>query len=142
MDNELTRREFLQVSGGAGLATVAGARLSWGLTSEERGTLLAVVRTVFRHDHVGDDVYSRAVSAIEDRCRDDPTVLRDVTGGVAALDRLSAGRFAGAPDQTRSELLRSRMDTPFFRTVYGEALESLYGSPDMWRMFIAPPRRA
>jgi hypothetical protein len=134
VDNELTRREFLEISAAAGLAAL-NARPSAELTSEERRTLLAVVRTLFPHDHIGDGPYLRVVDAIQKRCHGDAAAFKAVTGGTAALESASGARFATANDRTRTELLKLERDSLFFRVVYREALQGLYGSRDSWSLF-------
>lgn len=141
MDYELTRREFLEVSAtAAGMAPFAELRLGRELTAEERATLLTIVRTIFPHDQVGDAPYIKAVAAIEKRCRADSIAFRDVTEGAAALFRASGGHFSTVGDRTRVSLLKAREDSSFFRVVYCEALESLYGSTDMLSLFTATGR--
>lgn len=131
MDYELNRREFLEVSAAASLAGLVEIRIGHELTAEERRTLLAVVRTLFPRG--GDDQgYFRAARAIEWRCTSDATAYKVVTDGLGSLDRAFGGGFEGAGERSRIRLLKAAEDTPFFRLVYAETLESLYGSPEAW----------
>ena len=138
MDLELTRREFLKLSVVVGFEVAVGPIPCRDLTVEERHTLLQVVRTLFPHESVGNGPYAAAVRAIEDRCSRDPAALEAITDGVAIFDRWRAGLPASASRTRRLRLLESAKGSQFFDVVYSEALESLYGSPRVWRLFVRP----
>lgn len=134
---ELTRREFLTVNFGAALAvlTASSADLKMpGLSSEEAHTLLAVTRTLFpsmADDEMG---YVRAVLAIKERCSCEVETFDSLKTTLASLDRTSGGRFEQANERTRVTALKKFENTDFFHIVYIEALDSLYGSPELWLM--------
>ena len=50
-----------------------------------------------------------AVTAIEERCRNDDEAFNQVTGGVAVLERWSKGRFAAARASARDSRVRIRL---------------------------------
>jgi hypothetical protein len=137
MSTEMSRREFLLLSLVGGLIILLKARAGYVLTHKERRTLLAVTRTVFPHPEADNQVYVRAVAAIDGRCQHNPTVLSAVRSGITSLERSCGGDFANARELTRVGLLKERVNTPFFHFVYRETLESLYGSRHAWALFTA-----
>ena len=136
MDYDLTRREFLEVSAAAaGLVAFSEQRSRVDLVPEETRTLHAMIRTLFRHPRAEDERYARATTLIAERCRIDATVFGEVTRGIHMLERQGTHGFAAASDHERVAILSRSKDGAFFRVVYAEALEALYGAPEAWRLF-------
>jgi len=134
MSFELTRREFVLVNMSVGLTALLHLPCRLALTPRERDTLFTVGRTLFPHDNA-EAAYQRAVNAVEQRCLADPETFYAVTRGVSRLDAAAVGGFATADRQTRVAVLRPMMRTRFFRVVYAETLDSLYGRPEVWQIF-------
>ncbi len=134
MPPDLSRREFLEVSAAAGLTALTVPVSARVLTREQRSTLLSTARTVFPHRGVSDEPYLRAVAHVEQQCRCDFRIFHGVKTGVERLEWLSGWDFAGLPESTRVRLLKRVEHTSFFRVLYREILEGLYGSPESWRL--------
>jgi len=133
---EITRREFLLVNVAAGLAALTSplfsAVLGPELNAEQRSTLLLIAKTLFPHEHADEKLYFNAVNAIEMRCRADSRVSRIVTSGIAMVSAACESRS----DRNKcAEVLRKMESSDFFRIVYAETLENVYGSPDVWSVF-------
>ena len=96
--------------------------------------LLSIARTLFPHLGVDDQPYLRAVAYVELRCRCDFIVFHDVKTGLDRLHWLSASEFTAMAESAQVAVLRRLQHTSFFRVVYRELLEGLYGSPDSWRL--------
>jgi hypothetical protein len=129
---DLTRRQFL-ISVATGVTVMPA--VGWPFLdqfvmfrSEEAQTLLAMAKTLFPHPRIGDSDYMRAVAAIYLRCDADETVSDSVRSGLAVL----GPRFASATEPVRVAVLKRMEGTWFFRVVYVETLESLYGSAGIW----------
>ena len=137
---EVTRREFLLVNAAAGMAaalspTVFGAFLGPELSAEQRNTLLLIAKTLFPHEEADDKLYLDAVKAIEMRCRTDTKISRIVTSGIAEVSAACGGR-AGTTDRNKcAQLLKAMESSDFFRLVYAESLEHVYGSSETWTIF-------
>jgi hypothetical protein len=104
------------------------------LNSAERATLLAVVHDLFPHPRATQELYRRATDAIAARCRRDPRAMDDVIRGAAILERNCPGTFPEASPGRRIALLAAATKGGFFHTVYGEAVEVMYGSREAWRL--------
>lgn len=135
LDVDLTRREFLEIST-AVVAAFAELRIRTEVSAKERATLVAVVRDLFSHPGSGEATYAQAATVIIDRCRRDAMARVEVTQGLTILNRCCAGRYATASDRRRFAALTMLRDGGFFRTVYGEALEAVYGRRDAWRLYV------
>ena len=135
MDYELNRREFLEVTAAVGFLTFAEPRAARALSAEENRALLACVRTLFQHERIKDEPYARVVENISNKARRSSEHFHDLVQGLANLDRASGGDFAKSPKTTRIALLQAQQNAWFFQAVYREALETLYGSNETWRMF-------
>ena len=136
IDFRLTRRVFLEIMAGIYTITPVGRlHRRFDLRKARRVTLLAVLRDLFPHRGATDDAYARATAAITARCQREPKAFEDVVQGLGALERNCAGRFAEASHGRRLALLTMLRDGPFFHTMYGEALEAMYGSREAWLLF-------
>ena len=132
---EPTRREFLLLNLSAGLAVLLEPGLGQPLSQAERRTLLGIARTLFPHSNAHDNLYAGAIDALETRCRCDATTLDIVRRGTNLLESATGGHFSESTSHTRTRLLKTLEERPFFRIVYAEMLQSLYGSPTMWLLF-------
>ena len=134
---DLTRREFL-ISMGAG-PTLA-APYGWipggldGFQMRELQTLLVVARTLFPHSALDATHYVRVVEAICRCCERNASAMKCVSEGLTTL-RSYAASFDTASEATRIEILKTMEMTDFFRVLYTQALENLYGDPGIWDVF-------
>ena len=130
----LARREFLKGSGvlmgtlalGSVLATLAPSRV-WAaelknLSTAQGKTLMAMGRTLFPHKKLPDAVYALMAKDLDGKA-DAQVLLKD---GIAALDLAAGGSFVRANPAKRLEIVKAIEGTPFFNTVRGQCVTSLY----------------
>ena len=130
----LARREFLKGSGllmgtlatGSVLATLAPSRV-WAaelknLSTDQGKTLMAMGRTLFPHKKLPDAVYALLAKDLDGKA-DAQAMLKD---GIAALDQAAGGSFVRAKPAKRLEVVKAIEGTPFFNTVRGQCVTSLY----------------
>ena len=136
----LTRREFLKGTGILGgtlaasslLAALAPSRV-WALelktlTSAQGDALLQMGKVLYPHKGLPDAVYALLVQDLDGAAGKDPKVAQSLVDGVAALDKAAGGSFAGATDAKKLEAVKSLEGTPFFGTVRGQCITSLYNN--------------
>lgn len=135
------RRDILKIGGGAALLPFASvvelagpiqraqaAALAVDLKSLDHAQamlLLSVARTLFPHDFLPDEQYSKIVLAIDAKAAADDTVAMTVKKALAAFPN----DFTAMADAKREEHLRTLQGSPFFRLVYEETIAGLYGDP-------------
>jgi hypothetical protein len=141
----LARREFLQGSGillgtlaaGSALAVLAPST-AWALelkslSTAEGQTLLAMGRTLFPHRKLPDAVYAILVKDLDAKA-DVLPVLRD---GIASLDHDcgGTGAFVKATPARRLLAVQAIEGRPFFNTVRGQCVTSLYDNDMAFAVF-------
>jgi hypothetical protein len=134
----LTRREFLK---GAGILTgtlAASSILSalapshvWALelktlASAQGDALLQMGKVLYPHKGLPDAVYALLAKDLDGAAGKDPKTAQMLGEGVAALDKAAGGSFATASDAKKLEAVKSLQGTPFFNTVRGQCITSLY----------------
>jgi len=85
--------------------------------------LLSVARTVFPHDFLPDEQYTKIVVVIDAKATADNAVAMRVKEALAALPN----DFTAMEEAKREEYLRTLEGSPFFRLVYEETIAGLYG---------------
>ncbi len=146
LDLPLVRREFLKGSGvlmgaiatGSVLATLAPSPV-WALelkqlTAPEGKTLMALGRVLYPHKKLPDAVYALLAKDLDGNAAAVP-VLRD---GIAALDKAAGGNFVKATAATKLRLVKAIEGTPFFNTVRGQCITSLYNNDMAFAVFGYP----
>jgi hypothetical protein len=144
----INRRQFMQTSGAAaaGVAAVAsGAVLiapdgAWAMSlstldAHEAATLLVMSRQIFPHPDLGDMYYAKVVSDLDQKAKADAAVAAELKGGVAALDKAMGIAWSDLSWGNQLAVLTTMENTPFFQTVRGAALVSIYNNPLVWRHF-------
>ena len=140
----LARREFLKGSGilmgtiasGSILATLAPSPV-WAvelktLSKAEGQTLMAMGRTLYPHKKLPDAVYALLVKDLDGKA--DPALR----AGIKALDEAAGGNFAKAPAAKRLQVVKAIEGTPFFSTVRGQCVTSLYDNDMAYAVFGYP----
>ena len=135
MTDDITRREFLARNIAAGTLLMAHTRLDQRLTAREQRTLLAVARSMFPHQDAPPGAYARAIALVDRRCQIDSAYFRTVVSGLASLEWSCAGQFCLVGDRARIQLLSVVENTGFFRLVYRQLLDGLYGNAAIWSLF-------
>ena len=150
LDLPLARREFLKGSGilmGTIAATSVLAALApspvWALelkqlSKAEGQTLMAMGRVLYPHQKLPDAVYAllaKDLDAKADASAETSALLRD---GIGALDRAAGGRFVKASAAKKLSVVKAIEGTPFFNTVRGQCVTSLYDNDMAYAVFGYP----
>lgn len=133
----LNRRELLRgaamlvgtIAAGSVLAELAPTRV-WALelahlSTQEGTTLVAFGKVLYPHNKLDTAVYALLAKDLDAKAAD-PTVAAQLTQGTAALDAAAGGNFAAASDEVKLKAVKSLEGTPFFATVRGQCITSLY----------------
>lgn len=136
---DVTRREFVLVNVSASLGALIQTRFGQELSDGERKTLLVIAVTLFPSKGVNTSVYERAVDSVDRRCGTDVKKFDAITSGVAALEWTCGGKFTTCSPRTRFLALQEIESSQFFRLVYRELLEALYGPQDTWSLLVGSP---
>ncbi len=144
VDLPLARREFLKGSGiligtiatGSVLAALAPSPV-WAvelknLSKAEGETLMAMGRTLYPHKKLPDAVYALLAKDLDGKADD------ALHSGIKALDKAAGGSFVKANAATRLKLVKAIEGTPFFNTVRGQCVTSLYDNDMAFAVFGYP----
>ena len=147
---QLTRRSLLQKSGvlfgtlGAGstLALLAPS-VAWALELKtlsqlEGDTLLQMGRVLFPHPNLPDAVYALLVKDLDTAAAANPASAQMLKDGIAQLDTAAGGSFLDADAARRLAAVKSIEGKPFFSTVRGKAVTSLYDNDMAFAVFGYP----
>ena len=146
LDLPLVRREFLKGSGvlmgviatGSVLATLAPSPV-WALelkqlTASEGKTLMALGRVLYPHKKLPDAVYALLAKDLDGNA----AALQVLRDGIAALDKAAGGSFNKAAAAKKLSLVKAIEGTPFFNTVRGQCITSLYNNDMAFAVFGYP----
>jgi hypothetical protein len=146
----LARRDFLKGSGilmgtiatGSVLAALAPSPV-WAvelktLSKAEGQTLMKMGRTLFPHKKLADAVYALLAKDLDAKASGDPAAAGMLREGIAALDKAAGGSFARASDRKRLEIVTAIEGQPFFATVRGQCVTSLYDNDMAYATFGYP----
>lgn len=133
-----TRRQLLRGAGGAIVIVLGGLQIactreesaeldSAGLQDPELLTLVAMMQRIVPHENLDSAVYHDAVQAFLRTARENPTI-------VDGLADLQATGFVDLSIDDQIASLNAIEDTPFFDTVRGAAVRSLYADERTWEM--------
>ena len=150
----LDRRRFLKGSLAlVGAYAVAAGGATWlvapdkawavsydAFDPEMARTLLAMTRSVYPHDFLGDVYYAKVVKDLDVQAAggfDDKSFLDMMREGVRALNEVSGGDFSAIVPEKREALLREIAESKpdFFQAVRGKQVVSLYNQPEVWAEF-------
>ena len=146
----LARREFLKGSGLlfgslatgtllAGLAPSTAWALELKKLSTAQGqTLMAMGRTLYPHQKLPDAVYALLAKDLDAKAAGDAGAAKLISEGVAWLNQSAGGDFAKASAPKREEIVRGMEGTPFFGTVRGQCITSLYDNDMAYAVFGYP----
>jgi hypothetical protein len=146
----LARREFLKGSGilmgtlatGSVLATLAPSPV-WAvelkaLSKTDGQALMAFGRTLFPHKKLPDAVYALLAKDLDAKAAGDPAAATMLRDGIAGLDKAAGGSFAKAPAAKRLQVAKAIEGQPFFATVRGQCITSLYDNDMAYAVFGYP----
>ena len=150
LDLPLARRDFLKGSGvlmgtiatGSVLAALAPSPV-WALelkkiSKSDGQTLMAMGRVLYPHKKLPDAVYALLAKDLDGKAAGDAgaaTMLRD---GIDALNKAAGGSFAKAPAARKLDIVTAMEGTPFFATVRGQCVTSLYDNDMAFAVFGYP----
>jgi hypothetical protein len=140
----LDRRRFMQAATGvltgvlsalSPLAALVPSR-SWALdmrtlSSNQAGTLLAMVRTMLPHDGLDDAAYALVVAALDGEAAGSTAARTQLNEGVALL----GPDFPTLPEAARVATLKTIEQEAFFQSVRRTALLVLYANPIAYAHF-------
>ena len=134
----LTRRSLLRGSGlllgslaaGSTLGLLAPSR-AWAvelktLSSADGTALMKMGRVLYPHDKLPDAVYALLAKDLDAAASADAAAATQLRSGIASLDKAAGGEFASATPAGQLAVVKSLEGTPFFATVRGKCVTSLY----------------
>ena len=146
----LTRRELLRGSGilmgtlaaGSALALLAPSRV-WAvelktLSQAEGEALLKMGRTLYPHKKLPDALYALLAKDLDAAASGDAKLAQQLREGIAGLNQASGGNFAKASDAKRLAAVKAIEGSPFFATVRGKCITSLYDNDMAYKVFGYP----
>ncbi|WP_420992287.1 twin-arginine translocation signal domain-containing protein [Cupriavidus sp. 30B13] len=146
----LTRRSLLKGTGvligtlavGSPLALLAPSTV-WAvelktLSAPEGDTLLQMGRVLFPHDKLPDAVYALLAKDLDQAATADAQVARQLRDGIAALNQQAGGSFVKADAGRRLAAVKALEGQPFFDTVRGKCVTSLYDNEMAFAAFGYP----
>ena len=138
LDLPLARREFLKGSGvlmgtlaaGTVLASLAPSPV-WALelktlSKTEGETLMAMGRVLYPHKKLPDAVYALLAKDLDAKAVGDATAATQIRDGIKSLDQAAGGKFAKAAAPRKLQIVKAMEGQPFFNTVRGQCVTSLY----------------
>jgi hypothetical protein len=150
LDLPLTRRGLLKGSGilmgtlaaGSPLALLAPSTV-WAvelqtLSKAEGQALMQMGRVLYPHQRLPDAVYAllaKDLDAAAGKSADSAKQLRD---GIGSLDKAAGGSFLKAKPAQRAAAVKSLEGKPFFATVRGQCITSLYDNDMAYKVFGYP----
>ena len=145
----LARREFLKGSGilmgtlasGSLLATLAPST-AWAvelkqLSQAEGQTLMTLGRVLFPHRKLPDAVYALLAKDLDAKAAD-PATATQLRDGIKSLHDAAGGNFAKANAARKLEIVKAMAGTPFFASVRGQCVTSLYDNDMAYAVFGYP----
>jgi len=150
MNLPLARREFLKGTGvlmgtlaaGSVLATLSPS-LVWALelkslTKAEGETLMAMGRVLYPHEKLPDAVYALLAKDLDGKAAADPGAAKMLKDGIAALNKAAGGDFGKADVAKKLAIVKAMEGQPFFGTVRGQCITSLYDNDMAYATFGYP----
>ena len=150
LDLPLARREFLKGSGilmgsiaaGSALAALAPSS-AWAvelktLSTAEGEALMKMGRTLYPHKKLADAVYALLAKDLDGKASGDAATAKLLKDGIAALNGAAGGNFAKAPAKKQLEVVKAIAGQPFFNTVRGQCVTSLYDNDMAYATFGYP----
>ena len=150
LDLPLARREFLKGSGilmgsiaaGSALAALAPSS-AWAvelktLSTAEGEALMKMGRTLYPHKKLADAVYALLAKDLDAKASGDAATAKLLKDGIAALNSAAGGNFAKAPAKKQLEVVKAIAGQPFFNSVRGQCITSLYDNDMAYATFGYP----
>ena len=146
----LTRRHLLKGSGvlmgtlavGSPLALLAPST-AWAvelkkLTKVQGETLIRMGQVLFPHTKLPEAVYALLAKDLDADAAGNPDTAKLITDGINALNHLCDGNFLKANASRRLQAVKAMEGQPFFNTVRGKGVVSLYDNEMAYAAFGYP----
>ena len=146
----LVRREFLKGTGiligtiatGSMLAALAPSPV-WAvelktLSKSDGETLMAMGRVLYPHKKLPDAVYALLAKDLDAKAAGSGDAAQLLQGGVKGLDQAAGGNFLKATAEKKLAVVKAIEGTPFFNTVRGQCVTSLYDNDMAYTVFGYP----
>ena len=150
LDLPLVRRSFLKGSGvlmgsiaaGSVLAALAPSPV-WAvelktLSKAEGQTLMAMGRVLYPHKKLPDAVYALLAKDLDGKAAGDVASATLIRDGIAALNAAAGGSFVKAAPAKKLAVVKAIEGQPFFNTVRGQCITSLYDNDMAYAVFGYP----
>jgi len=150
MNLPLARREFLKGSGvlmgtlvtGSLLASIAPSPV-WAvelkvLSKAEGEALMAMGRVLYPHEKLPDAVYALLAKDLDAKAAGDAGAAKMLKDGIAALNKAANGDFTKAGAAKKLQIVKAMEGQPFFGTVRGQCVTSLYDNDMAYATFGYP----
>jgi hypothetical protein len=146
----LTRRHLLKGSGvlmgslaaGSTLALLAPSKV-WAvelktLSQAEGETLMKMGRVLYPHKKLPDAVYALLAKDLDGGANTDAKLAKELKDGIAALNKATGGDFGKASGAAQLKSVKAIEGKPFFNTVRGKCITSLYDNDMAYATFGYP----
>ena len=150
LDLPLVRRSFLKgsgvlmgsIAGGSVLAALAPSPV-WAvelktLSKAEGQTLMAMGRVLYPHKKLPDAVYALLAKDLDAKAAGDAGAATQIRDGIAALNSAAGGSFTKATPAKKLAIVKAMEGQPFFGTVRGQCITSLYDNDMAYAVFGYP----
>ncbi|MBX3606421.1 MAG: twin-arginine translocation signal domain-containing protein [Piscinibacter sp.] len=150
LDLPLARRDFLKGSGvlmgtlaaGSVLAALAPSTV-WAvelktLSKAEGEALMKMGRVLYPHKKLPDAVYALLAKDLDGKASADAATAKLLRDGLAGLDSAAGGSFVKASEKKRREVVKAIEGQPFFASVRGQCITSLYDNDMAFKVFGYP----
>ncbi len=147
----LTRRSLLKGSGilygttaaAGSAAALLAPSMAWALelktlSQAEGDALLQMGRVLFPHEKLPDAAYALLVKDLDQAAAKDAATATLLREGIAQLDKAAGGSFVQADAARRLAVVQAMAGQPFFNTVRGKAVTSLYDNEIAFATFGYP----
>ena len=96
------------------------------LSKAEGETLMAMGRVLYPHKKLPDAVYALLAKDLDAKAAGDATAATQIRDGIKSLDQAAGGSFAKAAAPRKLQIVKAMEGQPFFNTVRGQCVTSLY----------------
>ncbi|WP_238455752.1 tat (twin-arginine translocation) pathway signal sequence [Azohydromonas lata] len=146
----LTRRELLRGTGvifghiAAGSALVALApSTAWALelrklNEKEGRTLMAMGKVLYPHKQLPDAAYALLAKDLDAKAQKNADTAKQLVAGIRSLHQAAGGDFLKASPEIQLQIVKSLEGKPFFATVRGQCITSLYDNDIAFAAFGYP----
>ncbi|TKV60487.1 hypothetical protein FDO65_01910 [Nakamurella flava] len=104
------------------------------LTTNQRSTLVRLLRVAYPHQNFPDGPYERTADAVLERVGASIGEKVGLLTGLESLDATGQGAFTDLSDEAALQVLRDAEDAPFFKVIRAVAVVALYNDHEVWEL--------